>query len=125
MIAIAAMIELVDVEGYALPLARRLMTGALAVPVIAAALCPVALRAAFGAHTGLPSADQPTSLSMLATMATAAQGPRSPAGPAKGPAKGPETSLRTGHRHEGLLLPQAGTFDGGLPPAAGRCWKHG
>jgi hypothetical protein len=49
MIAVASMLELVDVEGYALALAGQL--------VITAALCPVVPGAAFGAHTGLPSAD--------------------------------------------------------------------
>jgi hypothetical protein len=57
MIAVAPMVELVDVEGYALTLAGHLVGCALAVPVITATLGPVALRAAFGAHTRAPSAD--------------------------------------------------------------------
>jgi len=52
MIAVAPMLELVDVEGYALALAGQPVPG----PVTAAP-CPVLPRAAFGAHAGLPSAD--------------------------------------------------------------------
>jgi len=57
MIAVAPMVELVDVEGYALTLAGHLVASALAVPVIPEVPCLGPLRAAFGAHTGLPSAD--------------------------------------------------------------------
>jgi len=45
------MLELVDVEGYALAFAGQAVAG----PVTAAP-CPVLPRAAFGAHPGLPSA---------------------------------------------------------------------
>jgi len=57
MIAVAPMVELVDVEGYALTFAGHLVASALAVPVIPEVPCLGPLRAAFGAHTGLPSAD--------------------------------------------------------------------
>jgi len=48
MIAVAPMLELVDVEGYPLALAGQLVT---------AALCPVTQRVADGAHTRLLPAD--------------------------------------------------------------------
>jgi hypothetical protein len=38
MIAVAAVVELVEVEGYALALARQLVAGTIAVPVIPVAL---------------------------------------------------------------------------------------
>jgi len=60
MIAVAAMIELVEVEGYALALARQLVARASADPVLPDVLRPArpaTLCADYGAHTGLPSAD--------------------------------------------------------------------
>ena len=52
MIAVASMLELVDMEGYALALAGQLVAGP-----VTAAICPVIQRVAFGAHTGLLPAD--------------------------------------------------------------------
>ena len=60
MVAVAPVLELVDVERYALTLAGQLVACAVAGPVLPAALCLAALRAAHGAHTGLPSAERPT-----------------------------------------------------------------
>ena len=54
MIAVAAVVELVEVEGYALALARQLVACTIAVPVIPIALQLDALSAARGAHTGPP-----------------------------------------------------------------------
>jgi hypothetical protein len=57
MIAVAAVVELVDVEGYALALARQLVACTIAFPVIPVALWLDALHAACGTHPGLPSAE--------------------------------------------------------------------
>jgi hypothetical protein len=59
MIAVAPMAELVEVESYALALARQLMAWAFAAAVFPDALCLArlgTLRADYGAHTGFPSA---------------------------------------------------------------------
>jgi hypothetical protein len=63
------MVELVEVESYALALARQLMAPASAAFVFPDALCLArlaTLRAGYGAHTGLPSADQLTFPSTVA-----------------------------------------------------------
>jgi hypothetical protein len=59
MIAVAAMVELVVMEGYALALAGQLVARTPAIRVFPDALGLTgfaALRAGYGAHTGLPSA---------------------------------------------------------------------
>jgi hypothetical protein len=60
MIAVAAVVELVEVEGDALTLATQLVARASAAFVFPDVLCLArlaTLRADYDAHTGLPSAD--------------------------------------------------------------------
>ena len=85
MIAVAAVVELVDVEGYALALARQLVACTIAVPVIPIALQLDALSAARGAHTGLPSAEWFTFSPMLARGDGGWSGPYVTCLPGEGP----------------------------------------
>jgi len=60
MIAVTAVVELVEVEGYALALARQLMaraSAALAFPDVRCLAGLATMRAGYGAHAGLPSAN--------------------------------------------------------------------
>jgi len=72
------MLELVEVEGYALPLARKLVTGALAGPVIPVTLRLGTVRATDGAHPGAPlfSTAHATLTSRRVPVTLASSGPK-------------------------------------------------